>query len=181
MMDIETFECKGLILIKPKVFSDDRGHFLETFHSQKYSELGISCDFVQDNESLSHKHVLRGLHFQSPPNAQGKLIRVVRGSIFDVAVDIRKNSPTYGKYHSVILSDENKYQFWIPEGFAHGFLSLEENTVINYKCTSNYNAAAERTLLWNDTDLNIKWPMTPSIINPKDQSGDHFHNFTTPF
>lgn len=180
-MEVQTFDCEGLLLIKPKVFTDDRGHFLETYHLQKYRELGISSEFIQDNESSSHRFVLRGLHFQTPPNAQGKLIRVVHGSIFDVAVDIRKNSPTYGKCYSAILSAVNNFQFWIPAGFAHGFLSLEENTVINYKCTANYNAASERTLLWNDPDLNIEWPENPLIVSSKDQSGEFFRNFTSPF
>lgn len=180
-MEVLTFDCEGLLLIKPKMFTDERGHFLETYHSQKYSELGINSSFVQDNESMSHRLVLRGLHFQSPPFAQGKLIRVVCGSIYDVAVDIRKNSPTYGKWHSVMLSADNKHQFWIPEGFAHGFLSLEENTVINYKCTSNYNASAERTLLWNDPELNIQWPEMPLIVSVKDEAGEPYRTFKSPF
>ena len=180
-MEVQTFDCEGLVLIKPKVFTDERGHFLETYHAQKYGDLGINSSFVQDNESLSHRLVLRGLHFQAPPFAQGKLIRVVRGSIFDIAVDIRKNSPTYGKWHSVMLSADNKHQFWIPEGFAHGFLSLEDNTVINYKCTSNYNASAERTLLWNDPELNIQWPEMPLIVSVKDEAGETFRNFVSPF
>jgi dTDP-4-dehydrorhamnose 3,5-epimerase len=180
-MEFDTFECEGLVLIKPKVFSDNRGYFLETYRLQKYSEIGIGNDFVQDNESMSHKFVLRGLHFQIPPYAQGKLIRVISGSIFDVAVDIRKNSPTYGKWQSVLLSSENKFQFWIPAGFAHGFLSLEDNTIINYKCTADYNASAERTLHWNDPDLNIKWPENPLIVSAKDEAGEKFKNFTSPF
>ncbi|MDX9930989.1 MAG: dTDP-4-dehydrorhamnose 3,5-epimerase [Bacteroidales bacterium] len=181
MMEVLRFECDGLILIKPKVYADDRGHFLETYHWQKYRELGINSDFVQDNESLSHRLVLRGLHFQSPPFAQGKLIRVLCGSIYDVAVDVRRDSPTFGKWQSVVLSAENKHQFWIPEGFAHGFLALEDNTVINYKCTANYHASAERTLLWNDTDLNIGWPETPLIVSSKDKAGEIFRDFVSPF
>jgi len=181
MIEFETFGCDGLLLIKPKVFSDDRGHFLETYHIDKYREIGILDDFVQDNESCSHRFALRGLHFQAPPFSQGKLIRVIAGSIFDVAVDIRKNSPTYGKWQSVILSDKNNHQFWIPAGFAHGFISLEENSVINYKCTALYNASSERTLVWNDPELNISWPEKPLIISSKDEAGEHFDTFVTPF
>lgn len=181
VMDIQKFDCEGLLLIKPDVFSDERGHFLETFSYAKYAALGMPESFVQDNESFSHRLVLRGLHFQVPPHAQGKLIRVVRGSIFDVAVDIRKNSPTFGKWISVVLSDENKYQFWIPAGFAHGFLSLEESTVINYKCTSLYHSASERTLLWNDPALQIAWPEKPQIVSSKDEKGELFADFNSPF
>lgn len=180
-MDIQKFDCEGLLLIKPDVFSDERGHFLETYSAVKYAELGMPESFVQDNESFSHRLVLRGLHFQVPPHAQGKLIRVVRGSIFDVAVDIRKNSPTFGKWISVVLSDENKYQFWIPAGFAHGFLALEDKTVINYKCSSLYHSASERTLLWNDPALQIAWPEKPQIVSSKDEKGEFFADFNTPF
>jgi len=180
-MEYSTFEIAGLILIKPKVFTDNRGCFLETFHSDKYREIGIDKVFVQDNESVSSAMVLRGLHLQNPPYAQGKLIRVIRGSIFDVAVDIRKNSPTYGRWHAEMLSGENRHQFWIPEGFAHGFIALEEQTIVNYKCTSLYQAGSESTLLWNDPDIGIQWPGTPVEISAKDLGGESFRNFRSPF
>jgi dTDP-4-dehydrorhamnose 3,5-epimerase len=180
-MECSTFEIAGLILIKPKVFSDNRGSFLETFHIDKYREIGIDKAFVQDNESVSSAMVLRGLHFQCPPFAQGKLIRVISGSIYDVAVDIRKNSPTYGRWHAEILTGENRHQFWIPEGFAHGFLALEDQTIVNYKCTSVYQAGSEATLLWNDPDIGIHWPGTPVEISPKDLGGESFSHFCSPF
>ena len=154
-MTVDRFEIEGLLLIKPTVFSDERGLFYETYSSNKYSAYGIPTSFMQDNESISKKNVLRGLHFQSPPHDQGKLVRVIKGAAIDVAVDIRKQSPTYGKYIIVELSEENKFQFWIPSGFAHGFLSLTDETIFSYKCTNLYNKESESGLLWNDKDINI--------------------------
>ena len=161
-MEFDTFECEGLVLIKPKVFSDNRGYFLETYRLQKYSEIGIGNDFVQDNESMSHKFVLRGLHFQIPPYAQGKLIRVISGSIFDVAVDIRKILPHTANGNRFYFPLKINFNF----GFRglHGFLSLEDNTIINYKCTADYNASAERTLHWNDR---FKHQMAGKSFNSK--------------
>ena len=126
---------KDLLILEPKVFEDDRGYFFESFNKKKLEDLGINVEFVQDNQSLSNKNVLRGLHFQVPPFAQGKLVRVIKGSVLDVAVDIRKESETYGQYFSVILSEQNKKMFWIPPGFAHGFLTLEDQTIFSYKCS----------------------------------------------
>ena len=145
-------------IIEPKVFGDERGFFLETYQLKRYQEmLNINLDFVQDNHSRSTKGVLRGLHFQKT-KPQGKLVRVVRGEVFDVAVDIRKNSPTFGKWESVILSEENKKQFWVPPGFAHGFLVLSDIADFEYKCTDYYDPSDEKSLKWNDLDLAISWP-----------------------
>ena len=150
-------------IIEPQVYGDERGFFLETFHLKRYQELlGIELDFVQDNYSRSSRGVLRGLHFQKA-NPQGKLVRVVRGEVFDVAVDIRKGSATFGKWEGVILSEQNKRQFWVPPGFAHGFLVLSDIADFEYKCTDYYNAADEGSLLWSDPDLNILWPNVSEI------------------
>ncbi|ENM3939736.1 dTDP-4-dehydrorhamnose 3,5-epimerase [Vibrio paracholerae] len=150
-------------IIEPKVFGDERGFFLETFHLKRYQEmLGINLDFVQDNHSRSTKGVLRGLHFQKT-KPQGKLVRVVRGEVFDVAVDIRKGSPTFGKWEGVILSEENKRQFWVPPGFAHGFLVLSDIADFEYKCTDYYDASDEGSLLWSDPELDIDWPNVSEI------------------
>jgi dTDP-4-dehydrorhamnose 3,5-epimerase len=173
---------EGLYILEPRVFEDSRGIFFETFNDLKFKEeIDLDVEFVQDNESISKKNVLRGLHFQLPPFAQGKLVRVVSGRALDVAVDIRKNSPTYGKYHLVELSSENKKQFWIPPGFAHGFVALEENTIFNYKCTNYYSPVSERTIQWNDPLLNIDWKISEPIISEKDQKGLDFATFVTEF
>lgn len=181
-MKISKFEIEGIVLIEPKVFADDRGVFYETFQVNQFKEF-VSDDlhFVQDNESVSKKNVLRGLHFQNPPHAQGKLVRVVSGSVLDVAVDLRKDSPTFGKHQTVFLSAENKHLFWIPKGFAHGFLALEDNTVFNYKCTGFYHPQSEQTLLWNDKQLAIDWKITDPIVSTKDQDGLLFSHFESPF
>lgn len=159
-------------IIEPKVFGDERGFFLETFSEKRYqNELNITDSFVQDNHSRSSKGVLRGLHFQTK-NPQGKLVRVVRGEVLDIAVDIRQDSPTFGQYVSIILSEENKKQFWVPAGFAHGFIVLSEIADFEYKCTSYYDPTSECCILWNDPDLNIQWPanITP-ILSEKDKNG----------
>jgi dTDP-4-dehydrorhamnose 3,5-epimerase len=180
-MTVEHFDIEGLLLIKPAVFSDERGVFYETYSRTKYSTYGIPEKFLQDNESISKKNVLRGLHFQSPPHDQGKLVRVIKGAALDVAVDIRKQSPTYGKYIMVELSEENKYQFWIPSGFAHGFLSLADETIFSYKCTNLYNKESESGLLWNDKDINIQWNIENPIVSEKDIQLSSFNSFNTPF
>lgn len=178
--DISAFN--GLHILHPSVFNDDRGYFFESFNQKKFEETtGYDKTFVQDNQSLSHKNVLRGLHFQMPPYAQAKLVRVVRGAVLDIAVDIRKNSPTYGKYISLILSDQNNLALFIPEGFAHGFVTLEENTVFIYKCSEFYNKESERTIMWNDPKLNIDWNCKSPIISFKDQEGLGFEDFKSPF
>ena len=180
-MRFEKTKIEGLFIIEPRVFEDKRGHFFESFNKKAYTENGIDTDFVQDNQSLSQKGVLRGLHFQSPPFAQAKLIRVISGSVLDVAVDIRKNSPTYGKHLSIILSNENKKMFFIPEGFAHGFLTLEDNTIFSYKCSNFYSTESENTILWNDNLLNINWGIDAPILSEKDKSAQPFNDFITPF
>lgn len=161
----------GLILIEPKVFTDERGFFLESWNQSKYQAAGITSNFVQDNLSFSQKGVLRGLHYQLP-KAQGKLLQVLQGEIFDVAVDIRKSSQTFGKWEGVHLSSENKKQLFIPEGFAHGFLVLSETALVSYKCTELYHPENEKTIVWNDPTLNIAWPFEgEKIISAKDQKG----------
>ncbi|MFZ4547797.1 MAG: dTDP-4-dehydrorhamnose 3,5-epimerase [Bacteroidales bacterium] len=156
-------------IIKPDVFGDDRGYFFESFHVDKFAAFGITDPFLQDNESRSQKNVLRGLHFQLPPFAQGKLIRVIRGAVLDIAVDIRRNSPTFGKWVSMELTGENKWICWIPAGFAHGFVTLEDDTIFTYKCSAMYNKASEGSIRWNDPELNINWGITDPLLSEKDK------------
>ena len=157
-MTVTATSIPGLLIIAPDVFSDARGYFEETYNAARYRAAGIDAEFVQDNESLSQKGVLRGLHWQSVPHTQAKLVRVVRGAVWDVAVDIRAGSPTFGKYESVVLSAENHRQFFIPHGFAHGFLVLEDNTLFSYKCDNFYDKASERGLAFDDSTVGISWP-----------------------
>lgn len=180
-MELIKTSIDGLLIIKPDVFKDDRGYFYESYNKERFAKAGLMMDFVQDNESKSDKGVLRGLHFQKPPFAQGKLVRVIKGSVMDVAVDLRKDSPTYGKWESVVLTEENKLQFWIPEGFAHGFVALEDNTIFNYKCTNVYNKESEGSILWNDPDININWNIDNPILSEKDKISPLFKNFESPF
>jgi dTDP-4-dehydrorhamnose 3,5-epimerase len=151
-------EIPGVLIIEPKVFGDERGFFLETFHAKRYADAGIPGPFVQDNYSRSVKGTLRGLHFQEP-QPQGKLVQVVAGAVFDVAADIRKGSPTFGKWVGVELSAENKRQFWVPPGFAHGFYVLSESADFQYKCTALYAPEHDRAIAWNDPELAISWPL----------------------
>lgn len=158
-------------IVQPNVFGDERGFFLETFEQKRYQKmLEIDFDFVQDNHSRSQKGVLRGLHFQRE-NPQGKLVRVVRGEVFDVAVDIRKDSPTYAKWFGIFLSEYNKTQLWIPPGLAHGFVVLSEIADFEYKCTNYYNPTSEGCLCWNDPTVNIDWPILDPILSAKDKLG----------
>lgn len=180
-MEILKTPLEGLLLIKPVVFEDERGYFFESFNTQKFKDAGLPTDFVQDNQSLSGANVLRGLHFQAPPHAQAKLVRVIKGSVLDVVVDIRKSSATYGKTYSVELTEQNKWMLYIPEGFAHGFKTLEEQTIFFYKCSRLYNKASEGCILWNDTDLNINWNVNNPILSPKDKEGTPFNSFDSPF
>lgn len=180
-MVFEQTPLKDLILVKPTVFEDERGYFYESYNKRNFSQNGIDAEFVQDNQSLSHKDVLRGLHFQKPPFAQGKLIRVVQGSVLDVAVDLRKDSSTYGKSYAVELSDRNKWMFWIPEGFAHGFLTLQDHTVFQYKCTNFYNKNAEGGIYWNDPALGIDWGITHPLLSEKDLVLPLLKDFITVF
>jgi len=176
----ETF-LKGLFVIKPKVFEDARGYFYESYNNSVFEKAGLNLNFVQDNQSLSQKGVLRGLHFQNAPFAQGKLVRVITGSVFDVAVDIRKKSPTYGKHFGLELTEINKTMMYIPEGFAHGFVTLQDNTIFSYKCTNYYNKASEDCLLWNDSDIGIKWNVNQPLLSDKDKEGKKFKDFISLF
>lgn len=180
-MDVTTFKIQGPLLIKPRIFRDDRGYFYESYNAPVFNKDGIAAVFVQDNQSASLKNVLRGLHFQAPPFDQGKLVRVVKGAVHDVAVDIRKGSPTYGQHLKVELTEENKFMFWIPPGFAHGFLSLENDTLFLYKCTNVYDKQSEGGLLWNDPDLNIDWGVSEPLVSEKDMELSAWKNFNSPF
>lgn len=180
-MEIIETKIKDLLIIKPDVFLDERGYFFESYNRQRFLEHGLDMTFMQDNESQSMRGVLRGLHFQKPPFAQGKLVRVVKGAVMDVAVDLRKSSPTYGQWESVELTEENKFMYWIPEGFAHGFVCLKDYTVFTYKCTNIYNKASEGSLRWNDPDLNVQWNIENPILSEKDKVSPLFRDFVTPF
>ena len=167
-MKITKTSLEGCIVIEPDIHGDDRGFFLETYQYQKYkNEAGIDLNFVQDNYSRSEQNVLRGLHFQEK-KPQGKLVRVVKGEVFDVAVDIRANSKTYGQWESVILNEENKKQFWVPPGFAHGFVVLSSVADFEYKCSDYYDPLDEGCIIWNDPQLDIKWPIDSPILSLKD-------------
>ena len=170
-MKVIKTEIDEVMIIEPKVFGDDRGFFMESFSKERYRELvGIDGEFVQDNHSRSSKGVLRGLHFQKN-NPQGKLVRVIDGEVFDVAVDIRHGSKSYGKWVGVHLSGDNKRQFWVPPGFAHGFVTLSETADFEYKCTSYYDPTDECCLMWNDETVGINWPVTAPILSEKDKLG----------
>ncbi|MCW0311063.1 dTDP-4-dehydrorhamnose 3,5-epimerase [Pantoea ananatis] len=170
-MKVKATKIADVKIIQPAVYGDDRGFFLETFEKRRYQELlETHLEFVQDNYSRSGRHVLRGLHFQKT-EAQGKLVRVVRGEVFDVAVDIRPGSPTFGQWESILLSEENKTQLWIPPGLAHGFVVLSDVADFEYKCTQYYNPKDEACLMWNDPDVAIQWPVEQPILSVKDQQG----------
>ncbi|MFA2945559.1 dTDP-4-dehydrorhamnose 3,5-epimerase [Acinetobacter pittii] len=181
-MKVETTKIEGLLILHPSVFGDERGWFMESFNQQRFAQaledLNLPVPtFVQDNHSLSQKGVLRGLHYQNAPYAQGKLVRVVQGRVWDVAVDIRPDSKTYGEWVGVELSAENKTMFWIPEGFAHGFISLEDNTQFLYKTTNYYNKESEGAIIWNDPTLAIDWPLAEVnevLVSDKDQVASLF-------
>ncbi len=168
-MQFEKQKLDGLILISPKVFEDDRGFFLESYNQKLFAENGINIEFVQDNHSHSCKDVLRGLHYQLEPYAQDKLIRVTSGKVFDVAVDVRRNSKTFGEWFGIELSEKNKKMFFIPKGFAHAFLTLSDNVDFNYKVTNFYSAEHDRGVLWNDPDIGINWPIKNPLLSEKDQ------------
>ncbi|MBU5488244.1 dTDP-4-dehydrorhamnose 3,5-epimerase [Clostridium sp. MSJ-8] len=174
---------EGVYVIETKVFGDNRGYFMETYNKKQFEEAGLDMEFVQDNQSKSTKGVLRGLHFQTR-NTQGKLVRVTKGSVYDVAVDLRKGSPTYGKYEGVILTEDNNKQFYIPEGFAHGFLILSDEAVFTYKCTNFYTPDAEGGLMWNDPDVAIEWPLEGIdniILSEKDKVHKTLKELDSPF
>ncbi|HEX7411721.1 MAG TPA: dTDP-4-dehydrorhamnose 3,5-epimerase [Bacteroidales bacterium] len=180
-MEIIKSEIPEVLIIKPDVFQDERGYFFESYNEEKFRSYGIDARFMQDNESKSQKGVLRGLHYQNPPYAQGKLVRVMKGSVLDVAVDLRRESPYFGKWVSIVLSESNKWMYWIPEGFAHGFLTLEDNTVFFYKCTHFYHQASEGSIRWNDPDLNIDWGSDTPILSEKDQNAPFLKDFSGSF
>ena len=167
---MRTTPIDGLLVIEPKVFADERGFFMESFKASDFAAFGILQDFVQENHSKSKKGVIRGLHFQRAPYAQGKLVRVVRGSAWDVAVDLRKGSTTFGRWYAQALSAENHLLFWIPEGFVHGFLALEDDTELLYKCTAEYSQTSDGGIRWNDPDIGVAWPQigVPPLLSSKD-------------
>lgn len=165
----KSLDIPEVVLIEPKVFEDERGFFMETYKMPDFAAAGVKANFIQDNHSRSAKGILRGLHYQDPPFAQGKLVRAIRGEIFDVAVDIRKGSPNWGRWVGVILSEENKDLLYIPTGFAHGFCVLSEVAEVIYKTTNVYSAEAEAGIIWNDQDLNIEWPVREPILSEKDK------------
>lgn len=171
-MNIIETAIPGPLIIEPRLFGDARGFFMETWNATGFAQAGLDLTFVQDNHSRSQKGVLRGLHFQNP-GPQGKLVRVTRGAVFDVAVDLRRSSPQFGKWVGVELSAENKRMFWVPEGFAHGFLTLEDDTDFLYKCTAPYAPQSEYTLAWDDPDVGVEWPVIDlaPLISDKDAAG----------
>ncbi len=171
----------GLLVIQPQVFEDERGYFYESYNRETYRKLGVDVDFVQDNQSLSNRGVLRGLHFQNPPYEQGKLVRVIKGAVLDVTLDIRKDSPTYGKHFAIELTEKNKSVLYVPPGFAHGFVTLEDQTLFFYKCTNYYNKAAEGAVLWNDPGLGIDWKIEAPQLSEKDKVASKFNEFKSMF
>lgn len=184
-MNIIPTPLDGLFVVEPKVWEDNRGYFYESYNTRLFADAGINVTFVQDNQSFSQKGALRGLHAQKSPHAQGKLVRVIQGKVQDVAVDIRKNSSTYGQYFSVELSGENHKQLWVPPGFLHGFLTLEDNTIFTYKVSNYYDKASEIGVLWNDASLNIHWsdevPSGELLLSEKDAVLPSFDEFDNPF
>jgi dTDP-4-dehydrorhamnose 3,5-epimerase len=181
-MQIAKTNLKDAFLIRPEVFRDERGFFLESYSKKKLEEAGISVDFVQDNHSISlRKGILRGLHFQTPQMSQAKLVRVIRGRVYDIILDLRKESPTFGKWQGFELSAENFEMLFVPRGFAHGFVTLEKNTEFQYKCDNYYSAKNDSGLIWNDPDLKIDWPVENPILSEKDSRHGTFAQFTSPF
>ncbi len=180
-MNISPIFIDGPLVIQPRIFNDSRGYFYESYNETAFINAGINLLFVQDNQSLSQKGAVRGLHFQAPPFEQGKLVRVITGAVIDVIVDIRKNSPTYGQHFSIELNEENKTMFWIPPGFAHGFETLVDNTIFLYKCTNLYDKSSEGGLLFNDPEIGINWKTKEPIVSDKDLILPHIKDFTSPF
>jgi len=183
-MNIIETGIEGLLVIEPKIFGDGRGYFYESYNARDFeAAVGRKVDFVQDNQSFSRYGVLRGLHFQLPPHSQAKLVSVVRGSVLDVAVDLRKGSPTYGKYEAVELTGENHLRFFIPRGFAHGFVVLSKTALFQYKCDSFYAPESDCGLAWNDPDIGIRWPVAPEdiILSEKDRRHGFLKDFDSPF
>jgi dTDP-4-dehydrorhamnose 3,5-epimerase len=169
-MELMETPIPGLLVIQPKVFGDERGYFLETYSAARYAQAGIPANFVQDNVSFSSRGILRGLHFQNP-GTQGKLVTVLQGEVFDVAVDVRYGSPTFGQWYGLFLSGESKRQFWVPAGFAHGFVVTSESALFSYKCDAYYQPQSEFSILWNDPDIGIQWPIERPQLSAKDERG----------
>lgn len=182
-MNVIQTEIPGVVIIEPRIFGDSRGYFFESFSEKNFKEQVADIDFVQDNESKSCYGVVRGLHFQKPPYAQAKLVRVVKGRVLDVAVDLRKGSPTYGKYVAVELSEDNHRQFFVPRGFAHGFAVLSEEAIFQYKCDNYYAPQAEGAVAWDDPDLGIDWglPLDKAILSEKDSKHPRLKDLDSPF
>ena len=181
-MEKQETTLKDAYIIKPKVFQDERGFFMETYSKQKLDDLGIKADFVQDNHSMSvTKGVLRGLHFQKPPYTQAKLVRVTKGAVYDVVVDMRKDSPTFGKWEGFELTANNFHMLFVPREFAHGFVTLEDYTEFQYKCDNYYNVESEGGIIWNDPTLNIFWPIKDVILSEKDKKHPEFKDIVSPF
>lgn len=182
-MKFTNTSINGLLLIEPQIFSDSRGYFFESYSKTKFADAGLDIDFVQDNQSFSAKNSVRALHAQSNPHAQAKLVRVIQGSVLDIAVDIRKNSPTYGKYEIFELSSKNQLQVFIPQGFLHGFIALEDDTIFTYKVNNYYSKDCEIGIKWNDPTLNINWGISESeaLVSPKDMILPEFKDFVSPF
>ena len=180
-MKVSKTKITGLLIIEPDVFSDDRGFFFESFSKMRYEEIGINYDFVQDNLSKSKKGTIRGLHYQIGDKSQGKLCQVIEGKVLDVAVDIRFNSPTFGKYFSLVLDSQKKLQLWIPPGFAHGFSVLSEEAIFSYKCTNYYSKTHEKAILFNDPELNIDWKTSNPVVSEKDLKAAFFNNIEKDF
>jgi dTDP-4-dehydrorhamnose 3,5-epimerase len=177
-MEFSATEIPDVLLVKPDVLGDPRGHFFESWEQRKFAAAGIDAHFVQDNQSRSTRHILRGLHYQIR-QPQGKLVRVVTGAVFDVAVDLRRRSPTFGRWVGVVLSDENHHMLWIPPGFAHGFVVITEYADFVYRCTDFWSPAHERSILWNDPDLKVRWPIAQAVkplVSPKDARALRFRD-----
>lgn len=180
-MEIINEPLPGLYVLKPKVFADARGHFFESYRHDVLQKICPGIQFIQDNQSLSNKGILRGLHFQNPPHAQDKLVRVVSGSVLDVALDIRKSSPTYGQSFSIELSAVNFLMLLIPKGFAHGFLTLQDHTIFQYKCSDYYHPQAEGGILWKSAGTGINWEIENPVLSEKDKIHPDFKDFVSPF
>ncbi len=182
-MNIIETPIAGLVIIEPKIWKDDRGYFFESYNQETFEKLGITLDFVQDNQSYSHKNALRGLHAQASPYSQGKLVRVIQGRVLDVAVDIRKGSTTYGQHFSIELTGENNKMFYVPPGFLHGFLTLEDKTIFSYKCTGLFDKQSEIGAIWNDKDLGIDWgiDVSEALVSAKDAVLPAFDSINSPF
>jgi dTDP-4-dehydrorhamnose 3,5-epimerase len=179
---IEKTNFKDLLIIQPNVFADERGYFFESFNESKFRvETGLNITFVQDNQSMSSKGVLRGLHFQTPPKSQAKLVQVVKGAVLDVVVDLRINQPTFGQHYKILLTSDNKTQLFVPEGFAHGFAVLEDNTIFAYKCSNYYSKENDRSMLWNDPALKINWEIESPVVSEKDQAALNFDQYQDVF